>query len=163
MNSSSILRAYSLLLVSCLYVSLLTLGVAVADDHGHGHGDDRSGGQAHEHHEHEEDEADESQGFKLSQEAFKNFGIQLKKAEPGVPMTLPKTSIFFGLQEKNLYRYRGGFFKRIDFKTLSKTKTEMTVSSDDLQSGDQIATEGLGFLRIAELAAFGGVAEGHSH
>ncbi len=156
MNNRSNLRAYSLLVLSCLYVSLLTLGAAVADEHGHEHGN----GHAHDH---EEDEADESQGFKLSQEAFKNFGIQLRKAGPGVPMTLPKKSIFFGLQEKNLYRYRGGFFKRIDFKTLTKTKTEMTVSSDDLQSGDQIATEGLGFLRIAELAAFGGVAEGHSH
>lgn len=153
---SSKMAAYGLLLVSLVCVCAVMNQVANASgEHSHEHGHDR---------EHADEHADEeSQGFKLSPEAFKNFGIQLKAAEPGAAMTLPKKAIFFGLQERNLFRYRDGYFKRIDFKTLSKTKTDYTVSSQDFKSGDQIAVEGLGFLRIAELAAFGGVAEGHSH
>lgn len=175
MNSSKskiIKGAYTLLAVSALYVGVLLAGAAFANqhedkDHGHAHerettqGEhtDKDHGHAHESHA----DGDEEKGFQLSAEAFKNFGIQLRKIETGAPLKLSRKSIFFGLEERNLYRYRDGFFKRVDFKTLSKTKTEFTVTSDDLIAGDEIAVEGLGFLRIAELAAFGGVAEGHSH
>lgn len=107
-------------------------------------------------------EASEAKGFKLSPEALKNFAIKTMPASTG-SMKLARSSVFFGLEERNLYRVRDGFFKRIDFKTLSSTKTELTVSSSDLKEGDQIAVEGLGLLRICELAAFGGVSEGHSH
>lgn len=140
------------------------------DEHGH-----EEGGHAHgEEGEHEEGgsavgpekgitEANEKDGFKLSPEALKNFGIKTVSAQPGVALTLPRRAIFFGLKERNLFRVRNGFFKRIDFATVSKSKTEYTVKSSDLQPGDQVVIEGVGFLRIAELAATGGVGEGHSH
>lgn len=108
-------------------------------------------------------EASEKAGFKLSKEAWKNFGIRTIEASgPGV-YTLAKRSIFFGLEERNVYRLRDGFFKRIDFKTISKSNAEYRVQIQDLMTGDQIVTAGLGYLRIAEMAAFGGVGEGHSH
>ncbi|MBX9766367.1 MAG: helix-turn-helix transcriptional regulator [Bdellovibrionales bacterium] len=108
-------------------------------------------------------EASEKSGFKLSQEAWKNFGIRTIEASgPGV-YTLAKRSIFFGLEERNVYRLRDGFFKRVDFKTISKSNAEYRVQIQDLIAGDQIVTAGLGYLRIAEMAAFGGVGEGHSH
>lgn len=151
MNSRKCLFILLSLSIVCLSGAAVTIASA-EDEHSH---------EEHAHDEHEKPK--EPEGFKLTPEAFKNFGVQLKQVSPGVVMTLSKKSIFFGLEERNLYRYRNGFFKRIDFKTHSKTKTEITVSSDDLQAGDQIATAGLGFLRIAELAAFGGVSEGHSH
>ncbi|HVK61315.1 MAG TPA: hypothetical protein VM432_07185 [Bdellovibrionales bacterium] len=125
------------------------------------------GDHDHESDPHEENEkgiveASEAKGIRISPEAHKNFGIRTLGFTSGA-IVLPKSAIFFGLQEKNLYRLRDGFYKRIDFQTITKTKNEFTISSTDLKSGDQIVIEGLGFLRIAEIAAFGGVAHGHSH
>jgi hypothetical protein len=39
----------------------------------------------------------------------------------------------------------------------------MTVQSSSLSAGDEVIVTGVGFVRIAELAAFGAVSEGHSH
>ena len=159
----------------CFLAMMLVAFSAPAEDHDHEHGHEEAGhkeaGQEETGHGEASPsvgkdkgitEASPEKGFKLSPEAFKNFGIKTIAASEGT-MKLSRSSIFFGLQERNLYRVRDGFFKRIDFKTVSKTKTEYTVSSPDLKAGDLVATEGLGFLRIAELAAFGGVSEGHSH
>jgi hypothetical protein len=158
-----------LALTTCI---LLSTTFSFAEEHEHGH-EGEHGHEQEEPHGHSEVsaavgkekgilEADEAKGFKLSPEALKNFSIQTIPATTA-PTKVSRSSIFFGLEEKNLYRVRDGYFKRIDFKTLSKSKTEYTVTSVDLKEGDRIAVTGLGFLRVSELAAFGGVAEGHSH
>ena len=53
--------------------------------------------------------------------------------------------------------------ERIDFKTIDKTKDTWKVSSRDLATGDKIVVDGIGFLRIAEIAASGGLSDSHSH
>lgn len=108
-------------------------------------------------------EANEKDGFKLSSEAIKNFGIATLDVGAAKTFQIPRSAIFKGLEEKNLYRVRDSFYKRIDFKILSSTSSGFMVESVDLRSGDKIVVEGLGFLRIAELAAFGGVSDSHSH
>lgn len=138
-------------------------------DHGHDRGEKES-------HEHDEDkasgnvgsdkgilEANEKRGFKLSPEAMKNFELKFMKLTGDGPWTLPKSVLVHSGEKVNLFRLRSGYFKRIDFQTLRKSGSELTVDSDDMREGDDIVLVGLGFLRIAELAAFGGVAHGHSH
>jgi hypothetical protein len=137
-----------------------------------GHGDE-SHGEAGEKHEEEENEAvgpekgiqeaDEHKGFKLSPEALKNFEIKTVKLQKASPWTLPSIVVVRSGEEVNLFRLRDGFFKRIDFTQVRKLGAQLVVSSPDLQTGDEIVTSGLGLLRIAELSAFGGLAEGHSH
>ncbi|MGE0633518.1 MAG: hypothetical protein AB7O96_13985 [Pseudobdellovibrionaceae bacterium] len=135
----------------------------------------------HEEHEHEEGgehgeaessnigpnkgitEADERDGFRLSPEAIKNFELKTVDVSGAKIIKLAKSAIFFGKEEKNIYRLRAGFYKRLDFKTLSRSDSEYTIECKDLEPGDKVVVNGLGFLRIAEMAAFGGVAEGHSH
>ncbi len=51
----------------------------------------------------------------------------------------------------------------MDFKKIAQTNHQITLTSKDLTNGDFVVTQGLGFLRIAEIAAFGGAPEGHSH
>lgn len=106
---------------------------------------------------------DKKLGFQLRDEAVKTFKLATVQATPGAAMTLPSGAIFFGLEERNVYRLRDGYYKRIDFKLLSKTKTHSTVQLDDIRSGDQIVVGGLGFLRVAEITASGGGAAGHAH
>ncbi len=128
-------------------------------DDGHGHGEEnRAVGP-----EKGITQADESLGFKLSEQAIKNFGITTQDVRGPGTLTLPRASIFFGLQERNIFRVRSGFYKRIDFVTVSKSFSQFTISVKDLKPGDKIVLTGLGFLRIAEIAAFGGIGEGHAH
>lgn len=123
-------------------------------------------------HEHEEGgqvgpdkgimEASEQKGIKLSPEAEKNFELaRVKVAEATI--TLPKKAIVTAMAEVNVFRYRGGFYKRIDFEFMNRSGDAVTIRSKDLKPGDEIVTRGLGFLRLAEIAAFGGAPEGHSH
>lgn len=107
--------------------------------------------------------ANAESGIKLSPEALKNFGLQAITLTTPAPWILPTAAVVYSGREVNLYRLRDGFYKRIDFKLLSKESNGVRVSSADLKGGDSVVTAGLGFLRVAEIAAFGGAPEGHSH
>jgi hypothetical protein len=150
---------------SLLFICAVLSTTAHADEHEHEHE------QAHEE-EHEQNpavgadkglvEVSHENGFRLSPEALKRFKIQTLAVGSAATLTVPRTAIFTGLEERNLFRLRDGYFKRIDFKTVSRSGASVTVSSPDLKAGDQLVTNGLGFLRIAELAATGGAMK-HSH
>jgi hypothetical protein len=108
-------------------------------------------------------EAGGHDGFKLSSEALKNFELKVQKLQGYGPWPVSKRSVLHSGEETNLYRLRDGFFKRIDFQVVKKSNDQLFVASKDLRDGDEVVVSGLGFLRIAELAAFGGVSESHSH
>lgn len=102
-------------------------------------------------------------GFKLSAEALKNFGLRYSRLNGGGPWVVPKSAVVHSVEETNLFRRRDGFFKRVDFRAEKSAGDRLTVDSGDLREGDEVVVMGLGFLRIAELAATGGIAHGHSH
>jgi len=108
-------------------------------------------------------EANEKLGFKLSAEALKNFELKSMKLNGDGPWRIPRSAIVRTGDETNLYRQRDGFFKRIDFQAIKQDGNQVLVDSDQMRENDEIISVGIGFLRIAELAAFGGVAAGHSH
>lgn len=107
-------------------------------------------------------EADERHGIRLSPEAEKNFEVKRVKIS-NLPFTIGSSAVVYAGKEENLFRYRQGFYKRIDFSVAGKADGNLIVQSQHLRPGDEIVTRGLGFLRIAEIAAFGGAPEGHSH
>lgn len=142
------------------------------DSEGH---EDHKSHEKHEegHAEHEEEnsqvgpnkgitEATEENGIKLSPEAEKNFEIEKIAVKDG-KVSIHTDSIVTAGVEVNVFRYRNGFYKRIDFKKIAQSNHQITLTSKDLATGDFVVTQGLGFLRIAEIAAFGGAPEGHSH
>ncbi len=126
-------------------------------------------GYAEDSHEHEDDHhdeadhADEDSGFKISAEAEKNFEIKKMKVPKESSFEIPKSALVTTGLEINIYRFRDGYFKRIDFTFVSKKEKSSLIKSSDLQWGDEIVIAGTGLLRIAEIAAFGGAPEGHSH
>jgi len=107
--------------------------------------------------------ASAEEGIKLSHEAERNFEIQKIKVTAANTFEIPKDAVVTAGLEVNLFRYRDGFYKRIDFDQISRSGNKILIRSKELKNGDEIAITGLGFLRIAELAAFGGAPEGHSH
>lgn len=116
----------------------------------------------HDHHGAHQTKEPNTNGFKLNEKSTKKFGIQTLAVKEGT-IEIPRDAIFKGLNEVNVYRLRDGFYKRIDFKTLETKKDALKISSSDLKMGDQIVTAGVGFLRIAEIAASGGISDSHSH
>jgi hypothetical protein len=108
-------------------------------------------------------EADKDKGFKLSPEAEANFKVEKIKVQSSDGVEIPKKALVTSTIEVNVYRYRDGFYKRIDFDTISKNTTNLKIKSKDIKQGDEIATTGLGFLRVTEIAAFDGAPEGHAH
>jgi len=146
----------------------------VKDDHDKsGHADHKESG--HGDHEESAEEnpqvgegkgitaASPEQGFKLSNPAIKNFEIETFKIQNVKSITISKKAIVTAGDEVNIFRLRDGFFKRIDFDVIKKEATQITIKSKDLKISDEIVINGTGFLRIAEIAAFGGAPEGHSH
>lgn len=114
----------------------------------------------HDHGEHEHEEAAE---FQLSAAAVKNFGLKYSTIRGAGPWEVPASAVLFSQEEVSLYRYRNGTYSRIHFETVGKGTSSRKVTSKDLQSGDAIVITGVGYLRIAELAASGETPEGHSH
>jgi len=178
------------LLVVCLVNSILALSeekIAEAENHSeHGsntvqdkHDDHKKPEKDEDHANHQEKEhaeensnvgpdkgivkANEEEGFILSPEASKNFEIKTIKLIGAGPWMVPVSARMLSKEEVNLYRIRNGFIKRIDFKLIAKNGSLIKIMSSDLVSGDEIITNGVGFVRIAELTAFGGAPEGHSH
>ena len=115
-----------------------------------------------DHEEHAEHKEEVLDGFKLNVASTKTFEITFLKYS-SQKITVPESAIYKGLNEVNVYRFREGLYKRIDFKTISKTKSDYIISSVDLSAGDQVVVSGVGFLRIAEIAASGGLSDSHSH
>ncbi len=109
-------------------------------------------------------EINEKDGFKISKEAYQNFDIQtvtLKK--DSTTWEIPLKAVLYSGDEVNVFRLRQGFYKRVDFIPLSKTRTEIKIKSADLQAGDEVVFQGHAFLRSVEIVATGGAPHGHSH
>jgi hypothetical protein len=155
------------------------------DDHDHDH-EEKSSGEKHDHaaeakggeakHEQGEEEENsnigpekgitefsEEQGFKLSPEAVKNFELKSLKLSKGSTWQVPASAVLNSGEEVNIFRIRNGYYKRVDFIVDKKTPQDLTIRSKDLKEGDEIAIQGIGFLRTAEIVATGGAPEGHSH
>lgn len=107
-------------------------------------------------------EANESVGIKLSPQAEKNFEIKRIKVPTTGVVTVPKEAIVTTVAESNLFRFRNGFYKRIDFQEVSRSQNSVTVKSNELNSTDEVVVQGLGFLHTAEFSAFSGET-GHGH
>jgi len=108
-------------------------------------------------------EASEKDGIKISQAAERNFDIERIKVHSSGPILISKKAIVTSGDEVNLYRFRNGYYKRIDFSIANKVGDQISVTSKELKAGDEIVIRGMGYLRVAEIAAFGGAPEGHSH
>lgn len=134
---------------------ILAFSINASEDHDHGHE------EKHDEHEGEHKDEASADGFKLNEKSTKNFGIVtiIHNEES----TISHAAVFKGLNEVNLYRLRDGLYKRIDFTVTKKTNETLTVRSKDLKKNDRIVVSGVGFLRIAEIAASGGISDSHSH
>lgn len=135
------------------------------DEHGHGHGD------------HEEEEeggsrfgpgkaitaANKKDGIQLSEKASKTLGLSYVTVSGNGTFRVPLKSVVFSQDEVGIYRFKAGWHKLLDVELVSKTASEAVIKTPELNSGDQIAKDGVPLLRAAELEAWGGSGDGHGH
>lgn len=162
-----------------LFFSLLLSSLGLLGGEGHGHKEnhkedykqDRKEDHKTAHKDEHDDHGDEhgehneeasADGFKLNEKSTKKFGIQTLEVKD-TTLEVPREAIFKGLSEVNVYRLREGLYKRVDFKTIENKKETLKISSAELKTGDRVVVGGVGFLRIAEIAASGGISDSHSH
>jgi hypothetical protein len=107
-------------------------------------------------------EANEESGFKLRPEVEVNFQLKQETLSSGSSWNFPKNTIVYSQKEYQVFRKRDGFWKAVDV-SIEKKSDSVTIKSKDLRSGDSIATEGNGFLKIIEQSVFGPAIEGHVH
>jgi len=102
-------------------------------------------------------------GIRLSAEAKKSFDLKFVTMETGGQIWVPRASVLRSLEEVNLYRFRDEYFKTIDFQVIRSEGDRLLVTSKDLKPGDSVLSQGVNFVRTAELDAFAGESHGHSH
>lgn len=130
-------------------------------EHGHGHG-------------HEEVErrnvgpdkgvleANEDIGFKLREGVEERFGIKSQQLSSEKPGNMPEGAIVYSKEDYQVFRKRNGFWKPVTVKAARKGDL-VSVESKELKTGDLIAVNGTGFLKLVELSVFGPAIEGHIH
>lgn len=142
---------------------------APSEDHDHSKTDEHDHESEHGHEESSVVGADkgilaydETQGMKLSAEAEKNFALQKQKVSKK-PFSIPSTGLVQTLEDKSVFVFRSGFYKRVDVRIVEKQPASFLVDSSEVRIGDEVIIHNSGFLRISEIAATGGAPEGHSH
>ena len=127
------------------------------DEHEHGHGTSKAIGKGKA-----IEDVSEVKGLKLSTEALRTLKLQFKKVS-GNKVKIPKGALVVSLEKKGIYRYRDGFFKFLVAIIESEDSDSYTVFSKKLVEGDDIVTEGVGLLRVADIYSTDTSEYGHSH
>lgn len=92
----------------------------------------------------------EDGSFKLSQKSQAAMGIKFVKLSKSGPWVLPKEALVKIKFTQGVYRMFEG---NITYVIVSISKTDshsMTIQSEDLETGDEVAIKGTNFLRLTE-------------
>lgn len=139
------------------------LGPNIEEVHGGHHGE--------EEHEHESKalgegkaiiELDEERGFKLSKEAIKTLKLTFLKIEKK-EFLIEKQTLVTSKKYKGIYRFRDGYFKLLSIKFLKEINNNYLIKVDNLNPGDQIVTNGVGLLKVADIYSKDTSEYGHGH
>lgn len=161
-----------------LIILLGSINIMAQEDHDHQqehheeHHDEHDEHEDHEDHEHGGGKAigdgkaielvDEIKGFKLSKDAVKTLEIKLESINSG-EFEIEKTVLVTSKGLKGIYRYRDGYFKFHSVESIKEIKGKYLIKLKDYKFGDQIVTNGIGLLRVADVYSTDKSEYGHSH
>lgn len=100
------------------------------------------------------------QGFKISPQALKTFELQIVPVQENI-IEIPAQALVKIKDTKSIFRFRDNWYKRVDVTIVQKKSNTFIVKSNDLKTHDHIVTNGVGFLRTAEVFSHEGAT--HSH
>jgi hypothetical protein len=88
--------------------------------------------------------------FKLSEKSLNVMGIQFSKLNVSGPWVIPKEALVKIKFTQGVYRRFENNITYVIVTVLKETSEMVTVQSEDLEIGDEVAIKGAHFLRLAE-------------
>lgn len=92
----------------------------------------------------------EDGSFKISDKAKKTMGILFQKLDGRSQWLLPKRSLVKIKFTEGVYRKIQGDITYVIVNVIQTNATHVLIESEDLESGDEVAIEGVHFLRLTE-------------
>lgn len=89
-------------------------------------------------------------GFKMSDKALQKLKIQFEKLTGGQSWSIPAEALVRIKQSTGVYRRLDGWITFVLVKVTKSTAERVTVTSDDLEPGDEVAVTGTKFLRMTD-------------
>ncbi len=102
-------------------------------------------------------------GFKLSEQAQKTLTIGFSTLEGPGPWKISKNSLVTLKKSTGVYRRYKGFITMVLVDVASRTEESITITSEDLEAGDEIATSGAPFLRMIDADLNSETSDGCAH
>ena len=101
-------------------------------------------------------ETSPERGFRLSKKAVETLELKSAGITTSKTVKIPTSALVYFQDKVGVYRLRDRWYKLIPGTLSEKSQKSSIFQSSDLTAGDQIVTEGVGLLRVADMDAFGG-------
>ncbi len=92
----------------------------------------------------------EDGSFKISDQSQKVMGINFARLDGSGPWTLPSNSLVKIKFTQGIYRRYEGNITYVLVSVLKSDSQTITLQSEDLEAGDEVAVNGTNFLRLTE-------------
>lgn len=102
-------------------------------------------------------------GFKISDKAAISLNVVFNPIEGKGPWRLSPKSIVHLKQSSGVYRRYDGWISLVLVKVLGRDNGTVLVSSQDLEPGDDVAVEGVTFLRMTDSDLNSGTVDSCAH
>ncbi len=102
-------------------------------------------------------------GFKLSVKAIKTLGIEFIKLDQSSRWKVPQSSLVNIKQSFMVYRRFDGWLTMVLVKVISKDSQFAVIESADLESGDEVVTAGVHFVRMTDADLNSGTVDSCAH
>lgn len=106
---------------------------------------------------------DKEQGFKLSPKAMKALGIQFQSLSGNGPWKVSKSSLVHLKQSAAVYRRYDGWISMVLVKIVSQDVAGVWIKAADLEAGDDVAVQGVPFLRMTDSDLNAGTVDSCAH
>ncbi len=90
------------------------------------------------------------EGFKMSETALSSLGVRFRKLDGASLWSIPKDALVRIKHVSGVYRRVEGWISFVLVETHGKNNSQVTIRSEDLQPGDEVAIDGATFLRMTE-------------
>jgi len=105
---------------------------------------------------------DDTNGFKISAEAFKSLKIKLEKMS-GTRLLITKETLVTSKNAKGIYRFRDNFFKFIPVEIIKEDHGKYLVETSHFKDSDEVVVEGVNLLRVTDIYSTDTAEYGHGH
>ncbi|MEK2690301.1 hypothetical protein [Bdellovibrio sp. GT3] len=106
---------------------------------------------------------DAEQGFKMSEKAMKSLGVSFQSLAGKGPWQISKSALIQIKQSKAVYRRYDGWISMVLVNVVSESKDALVIKAIDLEPGDEIAVQGVSFLRMTDSDLNAGTVDSCAH